>query len=124
MAATLTTFVLTRVTVAWTRPGFIAPLTRTFPIITDMRPNRLRGEWLLDYGLYDADGQKIRRVYRVACDPGLQVCGQQPAGAYNMHTYQPAERFWPFQYIEAGIFVALATVLLAVAMYRVRKHLS
>ena len=25
-------------------------------------------------------------------------------------TYQPADRFWPFQFIEAGIFVALTEI--------------
>ena len=31
-------------------------------------------------------------------------------------SYQPADRYWPFQFIEAGIFVALAAVLIAFAV--------
>jgi hypothetical protein len=38
------------------------------------------------------------------------------------YTYQPAGRFWPLQWIEAGIFVALAAVLLAVLVVRVRRR--
>jgi hypothetical protein len=35
--------------------------------------------------------------------------------------YQPADRFWPFQHIEAGIFTALAVLLLLLAIWRVRR---
>jgi hypothetical protein len=38
------------------------------------------------------------------------------------YTYQPAARFWTLQWIEAGIFVALAAVLLAVLVVRVRRR--
>ena len=36
-------------------------------------------------------------------------------------TYQPGYRFWPFQFIETGIFVALAAVLIAVTFFVVRR---
>jgi hypothetical protein len=39
-------------------------------------------------------------------------------GYHQLLTYQPASRFWAFQGIETGIFVALAAVLVAVT-YRV-----
>jgi hypothetical protein len=34
-------------------------------------------------------------------------------GCTQYVTYQPASRYWPFQFIEAGIFVALAAALVA-----------
>ena len=34
-------------------------------------------------------------------------------GFAQYFTYQPADRYWPFQFIEAGIFVALAAGLIA-----------
>ena len=37
-------------------------------------------------------------------------------------TYQPAARYWPFQFIEAGIFVALAAVLIAVAFAVINRR--
>jgi ABC-type transport system involved in multi-copper enzyme maturation permease subunit len=37
-------------------------------------------------------------------------------------TYQPASRFWEFQAIEAGIFVALTLLALGVAMWLVRRR--
>ena len=30
-------------------------------------------------------------------------------------TYQPAIRYWPFQFIEAGIFAVLTALLIALA---------
>jgi hypothetical protein len=35
-------------------------------------------------------------------------------GYRSFMTYQPGYRFWPFQFIETGIFVALAAALIAV----------
>jgi hypothetical protein len=37
-------------------------------------------------------------------------------------TYQPAGRFWAFQFIEAGIFVALTLLALAATMWLVRRR--
>jgi hypothetical protein len=37
-------------------------------------------------------------------------------------TYQPAARYWPFQFIEAGIFVALAAAAIAVAFAVINRH--
>jgi hypothetical protein len=39
----------------------------------------------------------------------------QSAGFRQFVAYQPADRYWPFQFIETGIFVALAAVLVAVS---------
>ena len=37
-------------------------------------------------------------------------------------TYQPADRFWSFQFIEAGIFVALAAASLGTAIWLLHRH--
>jgi hypothetical protein len=38
--------------------------------------------------------------------------------------YQPADRFWTFQLIEAGIFLCLAAVVVAVTLALVRRNPS
>ncbi len=43
-------------------------------------------------------------------------------GFARLVKYQPASRYWTFQWIEAGIFVALAAVLVAVAVIAVRRR--
>ena len=37
-------------------------------------------------------------------------------------TYQPADRFWPFQFIEAGIFVALTAIALGATIWLVHRR--
>jgi ABC-type transport system involved in multi-copper enzyme maturation permease subunit len=43
-------------------------------------------------------------------------------GYHSFWTYQPGYRFWPFQLIETGIFVALAGILIAVTFLIVRRR--
>jgi hypothetical protein len=44
------------------------------------------------------------------------------AGYHNYLSYQPASRYWAFQGIETGIFLAVALALLAVTFYVVRHR--
>jgi ABC-type transport system involved in multi-copper enzyme maturation permease subunit len=37
-------------------------------------------------------------------------------------TYQPADRFWPFQFIEAGIFVALTAIALGATIWLLHRR--
>jgi hypothetical protein len=53
--------------------------------------------------------------------PALASCLSQ-AGFRTVVTYQPGSRYWAFQGIETGIFLALAAALLAVAFYAIRKR--
>jgi hypothetical protein len=70
-----------------------------------------------------------------ACEPGHHATSgnlsQVPAsvfscldrlGYHQFITYQPANRYWPFQFIEAGIFVALAALLIAVAFAVINRR--
>jgi ABC-type transport system involved in multi-copper enzyme maturation permease subunit len=43
-------------------------------------------------------------------------------GCGQYFTYQPASRYWPFQFIEAGIFVALAAALIAVTFAVINRR--
>ena len=42
----------------------------------------------------------------------------------NLVTYQPAGRFWPFQFIEAGVFVALTAVALGGTIWLLHRRAS
>ncbi|MER5705161.1 hypothetical protein ABT023_24905 [Micromonospora sp. NPDC002296] len=52
-----------------------------------------------------------------ACGADLGIT----SGAYNWQLYQPGTRFWLFQAIETGIFVAVAALLLHLAVRRIRR---
>ena len=49
--------------------------------------------------------------------------GIDKSGHY-LELYQPADRFWTFQGIEAGIFVALALALLVLTLWWMRKRIA
>jgi ABC-type transport system involved in multi-copper enzyme maturation permease subunit len=40
----------------------------------------------------------------------------------NLVTYQPSDRFWPFQFIEAGIFVALTAAALGTTIWLLHRR--
>jgi hypothetical protein len=44
---------------------------------------------------------------------------------YNLHidyTYQPADNYWPLQWLEAGLYLALAALLGGACFWRLRRH--
>jgi len=66
---------------------------------------------------------------RVAAPPGLdnalQSCLDKVGTAYrDVVTYQPAGRYWTFQWYELAIYIGAALVLGAVSLWWVRRRLS
>jgi len=52
-----------------------------------------------------------------------QITSCIDAHGYRQYlTYQPASHYWPFQFIETGIFVALAIVLVGVTFLVIRRR--
>jgi hypothetical protein len=43
-------------------------------------------------------------------------------GYTQLTTYQPASRFWPFQWIEGGWLLALSLLLMAATVWLVRRR--
>ncbi|WP_262286595.1 ABC transporter permease [Micromonospora sp. MA102] len=130
MGVTLAAFIGVRAAVAiLARPHYQPALTRTFPIEGAEPLQESRGNWVLANGVRDADGKMVAADTRIMCPPGGQGpdgrrCGADIGagpGSYNWELYQPADRFWLFQWIETGIFVALAALLLYLAVRRLRR---
>ena len=81
---------------AWTSPtGQVLTPTE----VSDLRYNAALGGHKVDY---------------------LQYLAQQ--GYHQAMTYQPANRFWPFQSIEAGGLALLAAGLAAAAVWLIRRR--
>lgn len=130
MGVTLAAFIGVRAAVAiLARPHYQPALTRTFPIEGADLLREDRGNWVLASGVRNPDGKMVAADTRIMCPPGGKGpdghrCGEElgvQPGAYNWELYQPADRFWPFQWIETGIFVALAALLLYLAVRRLRR---
>jgi hypothetical protein len=116
MALTLTGFAGVRLAVAlFARPHYAAPITEDQAI--GHSPG-LNGAWVLAKDVRQADGTVVTSgTFRC---PSAAACGLRP-GTYNHQVFQPADRFWTFQAIEAGIFVLLAALLVWLVLRRIRR---
>jgi len=101
IAATLGVFFLLRTLIETVvRPRLLSPVTLSFtgdpPTDLDAR---LKGAWLLE--------ERIPR-------PG--------SGFPTVYTFQPADRFWPLQLLEAGILLAISAAAVGLAFYWIRRR--
>ena len=122
MAAALVTFVTVRVLVAGlARPRFATPIQLAIPV-DQPNPslNPVHGDWVQSMAIKSADGRVLMDHASTVCNPDSPDCGSM-AGALNTVSYQPGDRYWWFQGIETGLFVALALLLCALALQRVRR---
>ena len=116
------------------RPRFLAPVVRTFdPGADTAKATAGRGasgagrDWILDSGLIDRTGHRLTlaqesAALRAARDADDTLAYLHQHGIRSFEVYQPGDRFWTFQLIEAGLLVALAAVLLGVAVWLVHRR--
>jgi ABC-type transport system involved in multi-copper enzyme maturation permease subunit len=86
------------------RPHFMTPLTLA--------------QTSLNCGPPHGCGYGISSVPQITGHIGDWVLGM----SHGIITYQPADRFWPFQFIEAGIFVALTAAALGAAIWLLHRR--
>ena len=125
MTATLVAFGATRFLVfEFVRPNFMAPLHR---IVAATGTSGRAGDWVLSDTLVDAGGRQITPGREELAVLHAQQAGIDPhtyivtLGWKRVISYQPAGRFWTFQLLEAGLFVALAAGLVLAALWLVRR---
>lgn len=130
MAVTLGGFVVVRVLVeVLARGHYLSAKTLTFGVTSGESDNPFSGAWVVAREVRDAAGKVVAENATVGCPPEASggTCGQGPAGhpltagAYNWMSYQPGNRFWTFQGIETGLFLALTAALVVVAVLRTRR---
>jgi hypothetical protein len=136
MAVTLVGFLGLRVAVAiLARPHFLPAQRRTYLVSGTQQPNPARQDWVMSQGIYDSHGRLVAGSQEAFCgsqpidlptvSPSTPAptasfeddqCAHFGLGAYNAQAYQPEGRFWLFQYLEAGLFLTIAAVLLCLAV--------
>jgi len=128
VAGALVSFLALRLGVeAWMRPSYLSPLTVTVPVggATNQPP---RLSWVLVMGWKDGLG-RVRDagdLFRAcgSADGRLDPACLRRHDFVRYVTYQPADRFWPFQGIESAIFLGLAAGLLALTVWWVRYRIA
>jgi hypothetical protein len=136
MAVTLAGFIAARVVVTlWLRPHYMSAVTTYYNVGRGFTP--AGAYWMIASGVLGPNGQPIAQPDNVPEFNGIPQtvlpasCASAANGTGNptpacvqalshyraFITYQPASRFWAFQGIEAGLFLALAAALIAVTAF-------
>lgn len=143
MAVTLAVFaaVMTAFPI-WVRPHLIPPAQATSALSLPSanlrgssnghlgfyasRPTGLPGAWVISSQVTAPDGRAPSSEPAGPCgtSPSAQACGDyiQSFHFQQTATYQPASRYWDFQWIETGIYLAVALILAGLCFLRIRPR--
>ena len=127
IAATLAVYAgLALVTALYLRQHYLTPLLTS-------KVNLPGSAWVVSHWYtkggkfaFGAHGPQIVSAVRKLCSGGTS--GLSPAQCLTQHgytqwsSYQPASRFWPFQWIEGGWLLVLSVLLIAVTVWLVRRR--
>jgi hypothetical protein len=136
VAVTLAGFVAARVVITlWVRPHYMSAVTKFSSVLSSFTP--AGAYWRIASGVLGPNGQPVAQpdnvpefngipqtVLPASCASATNgtgnptpACAQALSHYREFITYQPASRFWAFQGIEAGIFLALAAALIALTAF-------
>ena len=108
-------------------PSFFAAASMSVGTLTASTVPGQPEAWILSSGTINAAGQPVSTI-PAACLPSSATKAPDPGqcmarrGIRETITYQPAGRYWPFQWIETGIFLALALALAGVCFWRLGRR--
>ena len=145
LGVTLGVFFTVRLMImGWARQHYMAPVTSVYNVSRDVILPPKGAAWVLGQGFRGPNGplvipagqvEDIGNGFPVAGIPGAchaywtrgtaspQLFSCLSSHGYSQYiTYQPAARYWPFQFIEAGIFAVLAAALIAVAFAVINRR--
>jgi ABC-type transport system involved in multi-copper enzyme maturation permease subunit len=114
----------------WLRPHYLAPLLTTSP---NVPANAwLMSQWYTQHGRFAESFPPINLMNQYcqtlpaskAAKPSWATFAQclDQHGVTQWTSYQPATRFWPFQWIESGWLLALSALLIAATVWLVRRR--
>jgi hypothetical protein len=107
------------------RPNVETPVTVTYSIDQQNPPALSDQDWIISRGFIDAQGNRSAD-FRGTCakDEPITQCLQANGVQANYITYQPANRFWTFQWIETTIYLACSALALGATAWIVRRRLA
>jgi hypothetical protein len=132
MATTLVVFLVTRIVVQnWVRPHFAAPLklSHVLSIQNGAPVGPKAGSWGLSDNIVNSVGQVVNRIGcqgsgpqgALRNNPATRAC---LAGYREVVTYQPASRYWAFQWDETALFAGAALILAGLCFWWLRHRLT
>jgi ABC-2 family transporter protein len=114
-------------TIVALNPGniFQVQLSNNIMIVHAVPAVSEQGAWVLSGQVIDAVGHPFRATVTPACTGNnFQAC-QASLASFHLReviSYEPVSRFWPLQWTEAGIFLALAMVLAGFCLRRLIRR--
>lgn len=96
------------------RPSYAAPITSPY----DKMP---AGAWVVESSYVDAAGNHVS-FSTAGCTTSISDC-LTAQGVVREVGFQPDDRFWSFQAIEAGLFVALAALVIGAGAWALHTRL-
>jgi hypothetical protein len=140
MAVTLAVFAVVQIMVPnWARPHLIPPVRATSAITINLNdvkvasngqmivPANIPGAWVISNQTITQTGHVFVLPNVPACQSGTQQqCDTWLAGQHlrRQITYQPASRYWAFQWYETAIFLAAALAIGLFGMWWIRRRLG
>jgi hypothetical protein len=142
MAVTLAAVAAVQIVMpATVRPHLIPPVRTTTPFdtaaitrfeitgthMTVTAPVNLPGAWIVSTQTIDPTGHPFTGPAAPAClinnTPSMQPCTDSIAHLHlrQLVTYQPANRYWTFQWLETAIFLVLACALAGISGWLIRR---
>jgi hypothetical protein len=134
------------VMIAWIRPRLIAPLHATMPLslatiqaygtnqgappsdnLFVSAPVSEPGGWVYSSQVLNAAGRTSLGPAPRACVSGSDQACRAALGQLHLLqtvTYQPLSRYWPLQWAETSVYLALALVLAGFCFFWIRRRLT
>jgi hypothetical protein len=117
------------------RPNYQPQVVVTWPFAQGNDPGSLgqdeppvtlgREDWQIGSGFLDPQGNRTNGIHCNEANPVSPLqCAQAEGYRGNYLAYQPADRFWPFQWIETGIYLAISALAVALTVVLVRRRLA
>ncbi|MBP2472325.1 hypothetical protein JOF53_001197 [Crossiella equi] len=89
-------------------------------------PRPVLHQWVVDFGFTDGHrllgAEEADALFKQCPDPAYEACLRHSGLTGQAVLEHPADRFWPFQYIEAGLFLLLTTGVLALGLWTLRRR--
>jgi len=127
----------------WIRAHLIPPVQTVVPLnLADVAYTPIRngimtvqavpvlgqqGAWVLSGQVIDTAGRPFQAAATPSCEgTSFQACTASLAKfrLRELISYEPASRFWTFQWVETGIFVALALALAGLCLWWLVRRLA
>jgi hypothetical protein len=109
-------------TTALLRQHYLTPLVTSSPNLPGAAWTT--SQWWTKGGKFAFAGNPPDSLLHKFCNAPALTNAQclAPLGYTNWTSYQPASRFWPFQWIEGGWLLALSALLIAATIWLVRRR--